>query len=97
MNERDVRRVSKNSKTPPALGRVEETLSVIEEIDARLRGVKEALSLAAAAAERLDGLSIRDHFEAIEEIGRVIDEAGVEVDVLETRISTIESLKGHQK
>jgi hypothetical protein len=89
--------VPENSKTPPALGRVEETLSVIEEIDARLQGVKDALSLASAAAERLDGLSIRDHFEAIEEIGRVIDEVEVEVDVLETRISTIESLKGHQK
>ncbi|MHA2040889.1 MAG: hypothetical protein ACW975_03415 [Candidatus Thorarchaeota archaeon] len=89
--------MSENHKTPPAIGRLEEILSVIEEIDARLRKLQEALSFVAAEAERIDGSSIRDHFEGIEEIGHVIDAVEVEVDVLETRISTIESLRKHQK
>jgi hypothetical protein len=93
----DVIMMSENPKTPPAIGRLEETLSVIDEIDTRLRGVKETLSFTAAEAERIDGSSIRDLFDAIEEIGHVIDAAEVEVDVLETRISTIESLRIRQK
>lgn len=97
MNELDVGLVSENHKTPPAIGRLEETLTVIEEIDTRLRGVKESLSFAAAEAERIDGSSIRDLFDAIDKIGHVIDAAEVEVDVLETRISTIESLRNHRK
>ena len=92
----DVQPVPESSRIPPALGRVEETLIIIEEIDARLRGVKKALSLIDAEANRLDGLSIRDHFDAIEKIGRAIDAIEVEVNVLETRINTIKSLKAHQ-
>ncbi len=93
----DVGLMSEGLKTPPAIGRLEEALCIIEEIDTRLRGVKEALSIAAAEAERIDGSSIRDLFNAIEEIGHVIDAAEVEVDVLETRISTIESIRIRQK
>jgi hypothetical protein len=51
----------------------------------------------ATEAERIDGSSIRDLFDAIEEIGHAIDAAEVEVDVLETRISTIESIRIRQK
>ncbi|MFW9967414.1 MAG: hypothetical protein ACFFEA_09695 [Candidatus Thorarchaeota archaeon] len=85
------------SRNPPAIGRLEETLIIIEEIDARLRGIKEALALTAIGAEQGDGSSIRDFFEAIGEIGHVIDEVEVGIDMLETRISTIENLKIHQK
>ena len=92
----DVQPVPESSRIPPALGRVEETLVIIEEIDARLRGVKEVLSLIDTEAKRLDGMSIRAHFDTIEEIGRAIDAIEVEVNVLETRINTIESLKAHQ-
>ena len=93
----DVNPVPESSRVPPAIGRVKETLSVIEEIDARLSAVEEALSYIDTDARRLEGLSIRDHFDAIEEIGNAIDAVVVEVDVLETRIATIESLKKHQK
>ncbi|MFW9888166.1 MAG: hypothetical protein ACFFER_08295 [Candidatus Thorarchaeota archaeon] len=86
-----------SSIVPPAIGRVEETLNIIEQIDLRLRSVEEALSFIDADAKRLEGLSIRDHFKAIEKIGNVIDAIVVDVDVLETRIATIESLKRHQK
>ena len=86
-----------SSKLPPAIGRVEETLSIIEEIEARLRSVEESLSFVDADARRLEGLSIRDHFNAIEEIGSAIDAIVVEVDELETRIATIESLTRHRK
>ncbi|MFW9862727.1 MAG: hypothetical protein ACFFET_10615 [Candidatus Thorarchaeota archaeon] len=84
-------------RTPPAVGRVEETLTIIEEIDARLNDVKKILSFIDAESRRLEGLSIRDHFNTIEEIGNTIDAIEVEVNVLETRIATIESLKKHQK
>jgi phosphopantetheine adenylyltransferase len=93
----DVRPVPESSRIPPAIGRVEKTLSIIEEIEARLRSVEEALSFIDADARRLEGLSIRDHFGAVEEIGNAIDAIVVEVDVLETRIATIESLKRHRK
>ncbi len=85
------------SRNPPAIGRLEETLSIIEEIDARLRRIKEALALTAMEAEQGNGSSIRDIFEAIGEIGHVIDEVQIEIDVLESRISTIENLQIHRK
>jgi hypothetical protein len=85
------------SKNPPAIGRLEETVSIIEEIDARLRRIKEALALTAMEAEEGDGSSIRDFFEAIGKIGHVIDQVEVEIDRLESRISTIENLQIHRK
>jgi archaellum component FlaC len=93
----EVNHVPESSRLPPAIGRVEETLSIIEEIEARLRSVEESLSFVDADARRLEGLSIRDHFNAIEEIGSAIDAIVVEVDELETRIATIESLTRHRK
>ncbi len=89
--------MSEKPRTPPSLGRLEKAISIIEEIDGRLRGIKAALSHTAEAAKQIDGSSIRDLFDAIERIGNVMDEAEVVVDVLETRISTIEILKSRQK
>lgn len=89
--------MSEKQRIPPAIGRLEETISIIEEIDARLRHIKDSLSQTTEEAARLDGKSIRDLFDTLERIGLVIDEAEVEVDVLETRISTIEDLKGREK
>ena len=93
----DVNPVPESPRIPPAIGRIEETLTIIEDIHARLNGVKEILSFIDAESRRLQGLSIRDHFNAIEEIGKTIDAIEVEVNVLETRIATIESIKRHQK
>jgi hypothetical protein len=85
------------SRIPPAIGRLQEAISVVEEIDYRLSTINEVLLQIAADAELIDGSSIRDLFNAIDDIGQVIDDVEVEVDVLETRILTIENLKTRQK
>ncbi|MFW9847352.1 MAG: hypothetical protein ACFFD6_11430 [Candidatus Thorarchaeota archaeon] len=92
---------SRSAEVPKEVNSLKESIAALEEIDRRLGNVMEVLSeiqttLTEMEADDNERFIVRNLILSIDAVGDFLDRVQVELDALETRISSIKVLKTRQ-